>query len=83
MGQRDESDAEENDARRQSGDNSSQDSLAKRRRLGLCADCINSRLVEAKLGALFYLCELSATNPNFPKYPPLPVLNCLGYKAKA
>ena len=54
----------------------------KKKRLGLCADCTYSRQVEAKRGALFYLCGLSATDPTFPKYPPLPVLKCSGYIRK-
>ena len=31
--------------------------------------------------AIFYRCSLSATDPQFPKYPRLPVLNCPGYEA--
>ncbi len=27
------------------------------------------------------LCELSASDPRFPKYPALPVIQCSGYKA--
>ncbi len=29
------------------------------------------------------LCNLSLTNPRFPKYPRLPVLSCDGYKKTA
>jgi hypothetical protein len=50
-----------------------------RERVGLCADCAHSRRVEAKRGALFFLCGLSVTDPEFPKYPSLPVLHCSGY----
>jgi hypothetical protein len=27
----------------------------------------------------FYMCRLSLTNPEYRKYPPLPVLRCAGY----
>jgi hypothetical protein len=48
-------------------------------RLGLCADCIYTRLVESAKGAQFLLCQLSQSDPTFPKYPRLPVLACTGY----
>jgi hypothetical protein len=53
-----------------------------RARAGLCADCQHSRRIESSRGSRFYLCELSATDPAFPKYPPLPVLRCSGYTPK-
>jgi hypothetical protein len=53
---------------------------AKRALVGLCSDCRFMRLVESDRGSRFYLCELSATNPAFPKYPRLPVLQCTGYE---
>jgi len=31
---------------------------------------------------MFYLCELSATDPAFPKYPQLPVVECSGHTPK-
>jgi len=34
-------------------------------------------------GSTFYLCGKSATDPNFPKYPRLPVIRCLGYEKKS
>lgn len=52
----------------------------KRNRIGLCADCRFMRLVESARGSKFYLCERSATDPKFPKYPRLPVLQCGGYE---
>jgi hypothetical protein len=48
-------------------------------RAGLCADCAHSNRIESSRGSLFYLCELSARDPAFPKYPRLPVLQCSGY----
>lgn len=49
--------------------------------VGLCASCENMRLIESDRGTKFYLCRLSATDPSFPKYPRLPVLQCPGYRA--
>lgn len=48
-------------------------------KVGLCADCAFSRVIESARGSAFYLCERSRTDPAFPKYPPLPVLRCSGY----
>jgi len=49
---------------------------------GLCADCLHARIIESAHGSVFTLCELSLTDPRFPKYPGLPVLSCDGYKKK-
>jgi hypothetical protein len=46
---------------------------------GLCASCINMRVIETKRGSRFFMCELAQTDARFPKYPPLPVLSCSGY----
>lgn len=48
-------------------------------RLGLCADCLHARLIESSKGSQFLLCQLSQTDPSFPKYPRLPILACSGY----
>lgn len=50
---------------------------------GLCASCINARVIENRRGSQFYMCELSKTDKRFAKYPPLPVLNCVGYTPKS
>ena len=55
---------------------------AKNERAGLCADCQHAQKIESARGSKFVLCELSATNPAFPKYPRLPVLKCSGYAPK-
>lgn len=47
--------------------------------VGLCASCANVRVVRSGKGSTFFLCELSKTDPAFPKYPRLPVLRCRGY----
>jgi hypothetical protein len=38
------------------------------------------RKMESDRGSIFYLCQRSATDPSFPKYPRLPVLRCAGYE---
>jgi hypothetical protein len=49
-------------------------------KVGLCADCCFVRRMESDRGSIFYLCERSATDARFPKYPRLPVLQCVGYE---
>src|SRR5436190_14645088 len=36
--------------------------------VGLCLHCKHSRVVESDRGSKFYLCQLSLTDPRFPKY---------------
>ena len=43
---------------------------------GLCARCTRARLIRNERGSRFWLCEAHKTNPDLPKYPPLPVLHC-------
>jgi hypothetical protein len=49
------------------------------RRAGLCATCIHRRIVKTERST-FYLCQLSFTDPRYPKYPRLPVRACPGYE---
>ena len=49
---------------------------------GLCSDCLHARRLESARGSVFILCNLSLTDPRFPKYPRLPVISCDGYKKK-
>jgi hypothetical protein len=51
-------------------------------RVGLCLTCIHMRRIESARGSTFYLCQRSMTEPEFPKYPRLPVLRCQGYEEK-
>jgi hypothetical protein len=50
---------------------------------GLCGSCVHARRMQSSRGSTFMLCNLSFTDPHFPKYPRLPVLECDGYRAKA
>ena len=49
--------------------------------VGLCTDCRFMRRITSDRGSIFYLCERSATDERFPKYPRLPVLRCVGYES--
>jgi hypothetical protein len=49
---------------------------------GLCQTCQHSRRMESDRGSAFLMCKLSFEDSRFAKYPPLPVLNCTGYKPK-
>ena len=46
---------------------------------GLCATCEHLRLLASRR-SVFVRCGLAAVDPRFPKYPPLPVRVCGGYK---
>jgi hypothetical protein len=50
---------------------------------GLCVTCLHSRKIISARDSAFFLCQLGFTDPNFPKYPRLPVLTCSGYRNPA
>jgi hypothetical protein len=52
-------------------------------RIGLCASCRYMKQIESARGSTFYLCQRSATDAQFPKYPRLPVIECSGYEGKS
>jgi hypothetical protein len=49
---------------------------------GLCDRCRHQRLIHNTRGSVFSLCELSKTDPDFPRYPRLPVRSCTGFAAR-
>jgi len=51
--------------------------------VGLCSTCRHARRIESARESTFWLCELSATDVRFPKYPRLPVLRCEGYEPRS
>jgi hypothetical protein len=51
-----------------------------RDRIGLCASCKHVVVVRSDRSTVFYQCKQALTDPRFPKYPNLPVLNCSGYE---
>jgi hypothetical protein len=60
-----------------------EDAESSRQLAGLCASCACARRVESSRGSLFFLCERSATDPRFAKYPRLPVQACAGYAKRS
>jgi len=48
-------------------------------RIGLCAECRHADIIRSARST-FYRCRLSFTDPRFPKYPPLPVVECIGFE---
>lgn len=51
-------------------------------RVGLCSDCRHMKRIESERGSTFYLCQRSISEPEFAKYPRLPVLECRGYERR-
>jgi hypothetical protein len=52
-------------------------------RVGLCATCTHSEPVVSSRRVTFWRCGLADEDRTFPKYPPLPVLRCSGYRERA
>jgi len=50
---------------------------------GLCDRCRHQRLIRNTRGSEFSLCERSRTDPDFPRYPRLPVASCRGFAQRA
>jgi hypothetical protein len=50
--------------------------------VGLCLQCAFVKSVHSAKGSTFYLCQRAETDPRLRKYPPLPVLRCIGYAPK-
>ena len=46
---------------------------------GLCESCANVRVIDTRKGSRFFMCQLSETDPRFPRYPRTPVMQCIGY----
>ena len=49
---------------------------------GICDSCQHQQLVPNTRGSVFSLCGRSRTDPRFPRYPRLPVLECPGYERR-
>ena len=50
--------------------------------IGLCLHCRYATIVRSAHNAAYYLCERSKTDPDFAKYPRLPVLSCSGFEPR-
>jgi hypothetical protein len=48
--------------------------------VGLCLSCRWVRTVTNRRGSTFFRCGRADSDPSFPRYPPLPVLQCAGYE---
>ena len=46
----------------------------------LCAMCSHRKEIVSGKGSRFLLCEKSATDRRFQKYPPQPIIRCDGYE---
>ncbi len=47
-------------------------------RVGLCSACEHCRIVKSDR-SMFYMCRRSMSQPEYPKYPELPVRRCAGF----
>ena len=64
-------------------DDSANTEQVRARTWGLCASCMQRRVITSDRGSEFVQCALSKTDPRFPRYPQLPVLACAGYRPGA
>ena len=46
---------------------------------GLCDACEHQKVIHNTRGSTFSMCLRSKTQPEYPKYPPVPVVRCPGY----
>ena len=49
---------------------------------GLCETCVHAKLNETHRGTAYLRCTRAAWDPRLPRYPRLPVIECLGYEAR-
>ena len=47
---------------------------------GLCPGCAHVRVIESATGSRFLMCQLAKVDARFNKYPPQPVLRCVGFE---
>jgi hypothetical protein len=50
---------------------------------GLCDTCVHQQIVRNTRGSVFSLCRRSRDEPEFPRYPRVPVLACRGHELPA
>ena len=51
--------------------------------VGLCIACLHHRVIQTRTGSRFFLCQRSFSDPEYPRYPRLPVLRCRGFEDAA
>ena len=49
---------------------------------GLCDTCVHQQIVRNTRGSAFSLCRRSRDEPEFPRYPRVPVRVCKGYETR-
>jgi hypothetical protein len=49
------------------------------RRFGLCDACAHQKLIATTRGSTFSMCQIGLRDPDWPKYPRMPVLQCPRY----
>jgi hypothetical protein len=49
---------------------------------GLCDTCAHQRVIRNTRGSSFSLCQRSRTQPEYPRYPRVPVLACPGWEPR-
>jgi hypothetical protein len=47
---------------------------------GLCEKCVHRKSIRNDRGSVFTMCLRGLTDPAYPKYPRLPVLNCAAFQ---
>jgi hypothetical protein len=47
---------------------------------GLCGDCVHAVIRPTRRGTVYLRCGLAATDSRFPRYPRLPVVECVGHE---
>ena len=52
-------------------------------RAGLCNSCVHQRVIRSGRGSVFSMCLRHKTQPEYPKYPPIPVARCPGHEPRA
>jgi hypothetical protein len=46
---------------------------------GLCETCCHCQSIRSDRGGVFLMCRRGLTDPAYPKYPRLPVVQCAGF----
>jgi hypothetical protein len=49
---------------------------------GLCDSCVHQKLIANTRGSVFSLCLRSREDPDYARYPRVPVLSCPGHEPK-
>ena len=50
---------------------------------GLCASCVHAQAITTSKDSTFIRCNLSFSDPRFPRYPALPVIQCDGQRGRS